>query len=138
MEETVVSGGDEPTKVEVRGNKVLVPATLAYGGYEVDVHLVLDTGATRTLIHTDIADQLSINLGKARKTQVRVVGGAVIEARMVRVNSLTVGPHTNRNWDILVVPHQGSAARYDGLLGMDVLRGLKYRVDFKRQLIIWE
>jgi predicted aspartyl protease len=138
MGETVVSGGDEPTKVKIMGNSVLVPATLGYGGNEVDVHLVLDTGATRTTIHTEIADQLSINLSKARKAQVQIVGGAVIEARVVRINSLTVGPHTIRNWNILVVPHKGPAVRYDGLLGMDVLRGLKYKVDFKKQVIVWE
>ena len=40
MGETVVSGGNGPTKVKIRGNTVLVPVTLAYGGYEVDVHLV--------------------------------------------------------------------------------------------------
>lgn len=138
MGETVVSGGDEPTKVEIRGNTVLVPVTMVSGGNEVDAHLVLDTGASRTTIHNAIADQLSINLSKARKTQVQIVGGAVIEARVVRIDRLIVGPHAKRNWDIFVVPHQGAAARYDGLLGMDVLRGLKYRVDFKKQVIIWE
>jgi clan AA aspartic protease (TIGR02281 family) len=138
MGETVVSGGDEPTKVKIRGNTVLVPVTLTYGGNEVDVHLVLDTGASRTTINTEIADQLSMNLSKERKAQVRVVGGAVIEARLVKMNRLTVGPHTKRDWDILVVPHKGPAAGHDGLLGMDVLRGLKYRVDFKKQVIIWE
>ena len=116
----------------------MVPATLAYGGYEVDVHLVLDTGASRTTINTEIADKLSMNLSKERKTQVRVVGGAVIEARVVKLNSLTVGPHTKRDWDTFVVSHKGPAAGYDGLLGMDVLRGLKYRVDFKKQVILWE
>jgi predicted aspartyl protease len=136
--ETVVSGGDEPTKVRIKGNTVLVPATLRYGGHEVDVHLVLDTGASKTTIHTEIADQLSMNLSKEKKAQVRVVGGAVIESRLVKISSLTVGPHTKRNWDVLVVPHAGSTARYDGLLGMDVLRGLKYKVDFKKEVIVWE
>lgn len=138
MGETVVSGGDEPTKVRIRGNTVLVPVTLSYGGYETEVHLVLDTGASRTTINTDIADQLFVNLSKERKARVQVVGGAVIEARVVRMNHLTVGPHTKRNWDVFVVPHKGPASGYGGLLGMDVLRGLKYRVDFSRQLIIWE
>jgi predicted aspartyl protease len=136
--ETVVSGGDEPTKVKIIGNTVLVPVTLVYGGSEVDVHLVLDTGASKTTINTAIADQLSIHLSQERKTRIRVVGGAVIEARVVKLNRLTVGPHTKRSWDVFVVPHQGSAAGYDGLLGMDVLRGLQYRVDFEKQLIVWE
>jgi len=138
MGETVVSGGDEPTKVHIRGNSVLVPVTLVYGGNEVDVHLLLDTGAAATTINTEIADRLSMNLTKARKARVQVVGGGIIEAGVVRINSLTVGPHTKRNWDIVVVPHKGSTARYDGLLGMDVLRGLKYKVDFKKQVILWE
>jgi predicted aspartyl protease len=138
LEENVVSGGDEPTKVKIRGNSVFVPATLVCGRNKVDVHLLLDTGATGTAIHTEIADQLSINLSKARKAQAQVVGGAVIKVRMVRIDSLIVGPHTIRNWDIFVVPHEDSAARCDGLLGMDVLRGLKYKVDFKKQVIIWE
>ena len=138
MGETVVSGGDEPTKVKIIGNTVLVPVTLVCGGSEADVHLVLDTGASRTTIHTEIADQLSMNPDKERKVQVRVVGGAVIEARVVRINSLTVGPHTKRNWDIFVIAHKGFATGYDGLLGMDVLRELKYKIDFKKQVIIWE
>lgn len=138
MGETVVSGGDEPTKVRIRGNTVLVPVTFSYGGNEVDVHLVLDTGASRTTIVTDVADQLSISLSKERKARVQVVGGAVIEARVVRMNHLTVGPHTKRNADVFVIPHEGPAAGYDGLLGMDVLRGVKYRVDFKKQVIVWE
>ena len=138
MGETVVSGGDEPTKVKIRGNTVLVPVTLAYGGYDVNVHLVLDTGASRTTINTEIAEQLTLDLSRAKKARVQVAGGAVLEARMVKMNSVTVGPHTKRNWDVLVVSHKGPAAGHDGLLGMDVLRGLKYRVDFKNQVIIWE
>jgi len=68
----------------------------------------------------------------------RVVGGAVIEAHVVRIKSLIVGPHTKRNPDIFVVPHKGFDAIYDGLLGMDVLRELKYKIDFEKQIIIWE
>ena len=138
MGETVISEGDEPTKVQIRGNSVFVPVTLANGGNEVDVHLLLDTGAAATLIHTEVAEKLYLDLGKAKKTHVQVVGGALISASVIRISSLTVGPHTKRNWNIVVVPHKGSGMRYDGLLGMDVLRGLKYKVDFKKQVIIWE
>jgi len=137
-EEVVVSWGDEPTRVKIIGNAVLVPVTLMYGGNEADVNLLLDTGSSGTAIHTEIADRLSINLNRSRKTKVQVVGGGILEAHVVRVSSLTVGPHTKRNWNVFVVPHKSSVVRYDGLLGMDVLRGLKYEVDFKKKVIIWE
>ncbi len=138
LEERIISEGDETTKVKIIGNSVLVPVRLVYGRNDVDVHLLLDTGATRTAIYTEAADRLSMNLSSARKGLAQVIGGGVIEARVVRINSLTVGPHTIDNWDVLVIPHKGSAARNDGLLGMDVLRGMKYKVDFKKQVIVWE
>ncbi|NPV04516.1 MAG: clan AA aspartic protease [Syntrophaceae bacterium] len=137
-EERVVSGGNEPTRVRIRGNAVLVPVTVVYGGREADLHLLLDTGASATTIHAGVADQLGIDLGRAKRVRVQVVGGDVLEARAVALDRLTVGPHTRRDVTVVVVPHKGPAARYDGLLGMDVLRGLEYRVDFKKQVIVWE
>lgn len=133
----VVYRDDGTTKVSVKGNSVLVPVTLVHGSEEVEVELLLDTGATRTVISTDVADRLSINLGRERRTKVQIVGGAVIDAHLVRVKSLSVGPHAKRNWDVVVVPHNGPVVEHDGLLGMDVLRDLRYRVDFKRKLIVW-
>jgi len=134
---TVIPSRYKTSKVEIRGNSVLVPITLVYGRNKVNVHLLLDTGSSGTAIHTEIANRLSINLSKAIKTKVQVVGGAVIEADVIRINSLMVGPHTIRDWNIFVIPHKGSAVKADGLLGMDVLQGLNYKVDFKKQIIIW-
>jgi len=130
--------GKEPTKVKIMGNSVFVPVTLVYGSNEVNVYLLLDTGSTGTVIHTEIADRLSINLSQARKAKVHVVGGNVLDVSVVRISSLTVGSHTKNNWGIFVVPNNSSVARYDGLLGMDVLRELKYEVDFKKQVIVWK
>ncbi len=138
VEETVIRGGDAMTKVTVIGNSVLVPATLEYRGNQTDIQLLLDTGASWTVINTEIADRLDLNLGSARKVQVQVVGGQVIEAHMVTLNSLTVGPHTKNNARIAVIQHTGPRVRYDGLLGMDVLRGLKYKIDLEKQLMLWE
>ena len=115
----------------------MVPATLVYGKNEVDVQFVMDTGATGTAINTDIADRLSMNLSKARKEKARVVGGT-IEVSVVRINSLTIGPHTIRDCSIAVIPQEGYTADNDGLLGMDVLGKFSHRVDLGKQVIIWE
>ncbi len=137
-EERVISGGDEPTKVRIRGNAVLVPVTIVHGGREADVQMLLDTGASATTLHASVAERLAVDLDRAKKARVQVVGGEVLEARVIQVDRLTVGPHTKRNVRAVVVPHRGPASAYDGLLGMDVLRGLKYRVDFNRELLVWE
>ncbi len=138
IDETVIYRSNAPTKVTVIGNSVLVPVTLVYQGNQADVQLLLDTGASGTVIHTEIADRLNVNLSTATKTRGRVVGGAVIEAYQVTLSRITVGPHTKENAAVLVIPHKGPAAKYDGLLGMDVLRGLKYSVDFEKQILLWE
>jgi len=138
VDETVIYRSDAPTKVTVLGNAVIVPVTLVYQGNQVDVQLLLDTGASGTVINAEIADRLNINLSGARKARGQVVGGAVIEASQVTLSRITVGPHTKENAAVFVIAHKGPAAKYDGLLGLDILRGLKYQVDFDKQLIIWQ
>jgi clan AA aspartic protease (TIGR02281 family) len=136
--ESVISGGDASTKITVVGNSVLVPVTLVYRGNQAEVQLLLDTGASVTMINTEIADRLDMHVESARKTRVQVVGGQFIDARVVTLNSLTVGPHTKKDTRITVIPHTDSRVMHDGLLGMDVLRGFKYKVDLDKQLILWE
>ena len=137
-EPAVVINDDEQTKVTIKGNSILVPAKIVHRGDVVDIQLLLDTGATKTMINADIADKLSIILDNERKVKVQVIGGSMIDAHLIKINRLQVGPHTRRDIDVFVVPHKGPAVEYDGLLGMDVLRGLKYRIDFKRKIIVWE
>ncbi len=136
--ETVIYMSNAPTKVTVIGNSVLVPVTISYQGNQVDAQLLLDTGATGTVINTEIADRLNINLSTARKTRARVVGGAFVEAYQVILNRIVVGPHAKENMAVFVIPYQGPRAKYDGLLGMDLLRGLRYNVDLEKQIILWE
>ncbi|MFA5322940.1 MAG: retropepsin-like aspartic protease [Smithella sp.] len=133
-----VPSDNKITKIVVRGNQVLIPATIVYGGKEVDVRLLMDTGATRTVIHTEISDRLYISRYKTKKAKAGVVGGGIIETNIITIDSLKIGPHSIRNWDIMVVPHEGYAVNFDGLLGMDVLGKMSYRIDLAKQVIIWE
>ncbi len=137
-DETVIYRSNAPTKVAVVGNSVLVPVTLLYQGTQVDAQLLLDTGASGTVINTAIAERLNVDLSRARKVMGTVVGGAVIEAYQVTLSRLKVGPRTKENISVFVIPHKCPPARYDGLLGMDVLRDLKYTIDLERQIILWE
>ena len=61
-QERVVSGGDEPTKIRIRGNAVLVPVTIVHGGREADVQLLLDTGASATTLHAAVAERLGADI----------------------------------------------------------------------------
>ena len=126
------------TRVTVMGNAILIPATVEHQGVAADVLLLLDTGSSRTVVSTEIARRLNMNLTDGRRIPMQVVGGGIIEARQVRMGAVTVGPHTKKNADILVIQHTGLPVKHDGLLGMDLLRGLKYSIDFQKQIITWE
>jgi len=125
------------TKVTIHGNTVLVPVTLGYGGTIVQALLVLDTGASNTTISAEIAARLNINLEQAKKVKGQVVGGGLVEGRRTRLSFITVGPHTRNDMVIDIIEHKGPAVKYDGLLGMDFLRNLKYQIDFDNQIVKW-
>jgi predicted aspartyl protease len=125
------------TKVIITGNHVLVPVTLEYKGRTVNAALVLDTGASVTMINTDIADQLGIEPSETVKGEGQVVGGTFVQAAFARLGYVNVGPHTKRNMIVSIIEEKGLRERRDGLLGLDFLRGMKYYVDFKNGVINW-
>jgi predicted aspartyl protease len=125
------------TKVTIAGNHVLVPVTLEYKGRMVGAQLVLDTGASVTMINTDIAAQLGIDPAETVPGEGQAVGGIILQAAFAKLGYINVGPHTRKDMIVSIVAENGLRERRDGLLGMDFLRGLKYYVDFKNQVISW-
>lgn len=124
------------TKVTIRGNQVLVPATLSYEGKEVEGVFILDTGAELTTVHQQIADEL--NIGQSKKMRVQVAGGGLITAHLAKLNYIQVGPHKKKDMHIIIIGHKGPSVTHDGLLGMNFLRNLDYRIDFYNQVIQWK
>ncbi|HEY3309207.1 MAG TPA: aspartyl protease family protein, partial [Desulfuromonadaceae bacterium] len=61
--------GSKTTAVRIKNNQVLVPVRFSYRNTSVDAWLLLDTGASTTLISTALADRLGI---KAASTQRRL------------------------------------------------------------------
>ncbi len=128
---------DNLTRVSIIGNQVLVPATISYRGKVTQARLLLDTGASSTIISPDIAARLGVDMERTGKGMGQVVGGALIESRIAQLDSVSVGPRTRTGLVAHIISHNGPPVAFDGLLGMDFLRGLTYHVDFARGLITW-
>jgi predicted aspartyl protease len=124
------------TKIIIKGNKVFVPVTLAYNGNEIQTTLLFDTGASSIVLHQNVADQLGIEEYQA--SQGRGVGGLKIMTKAAVLNYVVVGPHKKENLRTDIIEYQGTVdSDYNGLLGMNFIKGLKYTIDFKNQAIQW-
>jgi predicted aspartyl protease len=125
------------TRVNVRGNSVIVPAKLAYGYNLIEASLIHDTGAELTLLHKDVADQLEIDQSETEPIRLTVVGGKSIYGRVARLDYLEVGPVVKKDLHVAIIPYRGPHVEFDGLLGMDFLKGLTYSINFEKRVMSW-
>ena len=123
------------TNVVIRGNSVLVPVKVAFGNKTGTARLILDTGAEIVVLYQDFADQL--NIRPFRKSRATVANGKTIPMGIAKLSSIEVGPHKRTDVAAAIIEPVG-AMGHDGLLGMNFLRNLEYRVDFEKRVIVWK
>jgi hypothetical protein len=124
------------TKVEIVGyGQALVPCTMVYKDHEVEAKLLLDTGCSITVIHDDVAKEL--NLKPKTRGKAQTAGGNIIGVRYGNLSYIRVGPHKIDDLCVGVIKHKGRKPQMRGLLGMNFLAGLDYKIDYASQLIRW-
>ncbi len=124
------------TDVVIKGNNVLIPVLLGYGEKEVEVVMILDTGASIVAIHSEIAEELGLK--DIQKGRARVVGGQEIDFNMAKLSYVKVGNFQKNDLMTGIIDHQGKRAPYNGLLGMNFLQHCEYDIDFEKQVVRWK
>lgn len=90
---------------------------------------VIDTGANRTVIARDLA--ATLELRASGKAQIHGIAG-VEPSETVSIDRLDIGKVTSRRLRAPMLDRARLGA--DGLLGVDVLKGRRVAMDFKRNL----
>jgi len=88
----------------------------------------LDTGTTWTMLKTSILKEIGHDPEVGQRVQIVTVSGIEFTSR-VRISLLEAAGLERRNFPVLC-KSLPPAARIDGLLGLDFLRGRKLTVDF--------
>lgn len=123
------------TAVVIENNQVLVPVKVTYHGKDVDVKMLMDTGASGTVFHRDALarlDAMSESAGYAR-----VAGGNVVKLSSIEFDRIQVGPFQAKNIRSFVIDNKAPGGAFDGLLGMDFLMNVKYELNLVRKVIVW-
>jgi len=124
------------TGVILEGNRILIPVTFNNNGIEVEVNLLLDTGASQIVLNRKVADEL--NIVALKKGLAQVAGGANIYTELGKVSYVKVGPFKMKDAGVLIIAHEGAPVNYSGLLGMNFLKNVEYSIDYKNQVIRWK
>jgi predicted aspartyl protease len=124
------------TAITIEGNRIFVPVTLGNNGIELEALLLLDTGASQTVLHHEVAVQLNIIALKKGLSQ--VAGGQQIYTELGKIDYIKIGPHTIRNATVIIINHEGPPVNFMGMLGMNILKNFQYKLNFEKQVIQWQ
>lgn len=110
---------------EKQGSVVIVDATL---NRKTTAKLVVDTGASYTMISSATAKDLSIDAGQSQRTAPFQTANGVIQAPIVSLESITVGGIEVKNLTAAVHDIQVDP-RVSGLLGLNFLSNFRMDID---------
>lgn len=100
----------------------------------VPVRLVVDTGATYTMISTATAKELSIDPQRAQRTMPFQTANGVIQAPLANLESVIVGGMEMKNLTAAIhdaVP----SAQVAGLLGLNFLSNFRLDIDTEKGML---
>ena len=96
--------------------------------------LVLDTGATYTMISWEMADKLGLSPEKATETITFFSASGEVKSPLVKIEKVELEGIVVRNLKA-VIHTLPEGSQVDGLIGLNFLRNFEVNLDFKKGVI---
>ena len=119
------------------GNLIVASVRLFGPARDVRARLILDTGATRTMVSREIAVDLGYDLAAAGERSQVITGSRIETMPIIAIDRVVALGQERRNLPVLchTLP---AGSPVDGLLGLDFFRGQKLTIDFRAGLVTLE
>ena len=113
------------------GNHFIVDARPAHGS---SIRLLIDTGASMTILNPDVLEQHGIGYQNTGRRGVFNTANGPVQAPIYKLDSLLVGDWQVNQLEIAVLD-LSSHSNIDGLLGMNFLRHFQFFIDQNEALL---
>lgn len=128
---------DKPSKTVVktwkRGRNHFISAVLTgYTGTQLDVSLMIDTGASIVVLPESMMSDLGIDYGQTTTRKVQTANG-ITEAMYAQIASLTIGYETITDIDVAFIADQSLGGTK--LLGMNILNNYTVTLNDRKQTL---
>jgi len=101
------------------------------------VKMVLDTGATYTMIPWYIAEELGYNPAASKEFISMTTASGTIEAPLITLDFVSILDMPVKNQQV-IVHNLPESSHVDGLLGLNYLKHFKLTIDFKNGMLALE
>ncbi len=124
----------EPITIPITkiGGSIVVQVLL---NNSVDAHLIVDTGATMTVISYDLGIELGLLSGSDVSLNTVNTAGGSVQVSMTKVGTVQVGAATASNVAVAIHDLPDGISGVSGLLGMSFLRNFEVTLDADRGLL---
>lgn len=124
--------GRHVVKLTKRGNSLTTSVLL---NRKVREDLIVDTGATDTVISSTLAKKIGIQTAKGKNVLCRVADGRAVNGKQVNIKEVRVGGAKVYNVQAVVLD-SGNIGNSQGLLGMSFLNNFVFKVDTEKETLV--
>lgn len=126
------------TRVSIRNNQIIVPVLLANRGHRTIAKMILDTGASSTIIYPKLARKLGLGGNKVAVGYSKIADGSQVASYQTKIDTIQIDESAALKNPEVVIMDSVSDLGADGLLGNTFLRFFHFTIDYDNQVIVWE